>query len=73
MLKISKTAILYFYYYVSDLNGSFSFHYHIFLFVSKILPKSFTAILILRLVLLRPSSAEEKLCSLLLSLGPGKE
>lgn len=43
-----KKIVPYFYYYVGDLNGLFSFHYYIFLFVSKILSNASTALLELR-------------------------
>lgn len=71
--KFPKTVVLYVYYYVDDLNGSFSFHHYIFLFVPKILPKSSTFLLELRLVFLGPSPCVEKPISHVLSPGPGGE
>lgn len=68
-----KKIVPYFYYYVGDLNGLFSFHYYIFLFVSKILSNASTALLELRPVFLGPSPCVEKSISHLLSLGSGGE
>lgn len=55
-----KIVICYFYYYVSELNGSFSFYHPIALFVPKILPNSPKALLIFRLMFLGPTLSLEK-------------
>lgn len=55
-----QIVICYFYDYVSELDGSFSFYHPITLFVPKILPNSPKALLILRLMFLGPTLSLEK-------------